>query len=169
MASTNQGPQGPQGPQGAFGVGVQGAPGTPGAAGPQGPAGPGLAIGGAHTNVQVNWGGALYGNGAFTFDAGVGNVYGYSFAGRYYWAGAYTGALDFRVSQTYGVGVGSNITSMTAIAGQICRILVSGNGAITVAGVKWAQGSPAWGTTFTIVSLFTDGGSFWASTLPFST
>lgn len=90
--------------------------------------------------------------------------------GSYSWLGAWNGALDFRNYQTYGVGPGSTITSMAAAVGQIVRILVAGGGAIAMpAGIKWADGSPTWGTTYTLISGWTDSGTFWMSTTPFST
>lgn len=164
------GPQGPQGVQGAVGAGAQGPAGTAGPQGPQGSAGPGLAIGGVNTQVQYNNNGALGGNAALTFTNTTGLTQGYSFSGRYSYLGAYSGALDFRTCQTFGVAAGSSISAMTAVAGQICRIIVAGSGLISVpAVVRWAAGNPLWGTTYTIVTFWTDGSSYWGTTMPFNT
>jgi len=101
-------------------------------------------------------------DGSWTFGGGI--------AAKYYYAGAYSGPAAFQYYQTLGVTPGSTITSISAIQGQIIRILVNGGGAITLpAGVKWADGSPVWGTTYTMVSGWTDGGTYWLTTLPFST
>jgi hypothetical protein len=97
-------------------------------------------------------------------------VYGSAVIGSYSWLGAYSGGLDFRTYQTYGVGAGSTVTALYGAVGQVCRILVAGNGAITLpASVKWAVGSPVWGTTYTIISMWTDSGTFWATTTPYNT
>ena len=74
-----------------------------------------------------------------------------------------------RTAQTVGVTAGSVCQALYGYAGQICRILVNGNGAITMPGsVKWADGHPVWGTTWTIINMWTDGSTFWATTVPFS-
>jgi hypothetical protein len=97
-------------------------------------------------------------------------VYGSAVIGGYSWLGLQGGAsLDFRGYQTYGLTAGSTVTAMYGAAGQICRVLVAGNGAITMPAVKWADGSPVWGTTYTIISMWTDGGTFWATTTPYNT
>jgi hypothetical protein len=98
-------------------------------------------------------------------------VLGAAVIGGYAWKGAWNGALDFRTAQTFGVGPASTITSMAGAGGQIVRILVAGGGSIAMpASVKWADGSPTWGTTYTLISGWTDGGgTFWMSTTPFST
>jgi hypothetical protein len=101
---------------------------------------------------------------------GTGYVQSGAVSGGYSYLASYSGALDFRTMQTFGVAAGSTITTMTALAGQICRILVNGNGLINLpSSVKWADGSPVWGTTSTIVSMWTDGGTFWATTTPYNT
>jgi hypothetical protein len=67
------------------------------------------------------------------------------------------------------VSAGSTITAIYAIPGQIFRILVSGGGSISMpAGVHWADGSPTWGTNWTIISGWSDGGQFWCATSPFN-
>jgi hypothetical protein len=93
-------------------------------------------------------------------------------SGGYAWAGAYSGALDFRAAQTYGVSPGSSISACYCANGQVFRILVSGNGAITMPSTtKWTTGSPVWGTTATVVSCFSPdgGGTLLATTMPFTT
>ena len=90
--------------------------------------------------------------------------------GAYTYLGAWNGGLDMRTVQTVGVTAGSTASAIYAYAGQVCRILVNGNGPITMpANVKWADGSPVWGTTWTIISLWCDGGTFWATTTPYNT
>jgi hypothetical protein len=91
-------------------------------------------------------------------------------SGGYVWLGSFTGGFDMRTAQTVGCSAGSVCQGLYGYAGQICRILVSGNGSISMpAGVKWADGHPVWGTTFTIINMWTDGQYFWATTVPFST
>jgi hypothetical protein len=92
-------------------------------------------------------------------------------SGGYSNAGAYSGALDFRNIQTYGVNPGSAISAIYCAPGQVFRILVNGSGAITLPAVKWTTGSPVWGTTYTVISCFSPdgGGTIFATTMPFTT
>jgi hypothetical protein len=90
--------------------------------------------------------------------------------GAYTWLGMYTGGLDFRNSQTYGVQAGSTVTAMTAADGQVCRIIIGNGGSIALpAVIKWATGAPAWGTTYTILTFWHAGGVFWGSSMAFTT
>jgi hypothetical protein len=90
-------------------------------------------------------------------------------SGGYQYIGGYNGGIDFRTKQTYGVTPGSAITSMVGAVGQICRLFVNGSGSITLpSNIKWADGSPVWGSVWTIISMWYDGGTFFATTMPFS-
>jgi len=167
--SSVPGPQGPQGVQGAVGAGAQGPAGVAGPQGAQGSAGPGLAIGGTNTQVQYNNNGALGGNAGLTFIDALGITLGYAFSGRYLWMASFNGAIDFRVSQTYGMNTGSTVTVMYAVPGQICRIIVGGGGSIALPNViRWAAGNPLWGAAYTMITFWYDGGTYWGSTMPFN-
>jgi hypothetical protein len=101
---------------------------------------------------------------------GTGYVSAGAVIGSYLYMGAQGGAaLDFRVHQTFGVTAGSTIASMVASVGQVCRILVNGNGSVALpASLKWSDGSPVWGSVTTFINMWTDGSIFWASTTPFN-
>jgi hypothetical protein len=93
-------------------------------------------------------------------------------SGGYANAGAYSGGLDFRTAQSYGVNPGSSISAIYCANGQVFRIVVNGSGAITMpSNTKWTTGSPVWGTTATVVSCFSPdgGGTLYATTMPFTT
>lgn len=170
-ASGVPGPQGPAGVQGPAGAGVQGPAGAAGVQGPQGAPGSGAVPGGTNKQVQFNDNGVFGGNAGLTFDKAFGFAEGYSFSGRFSYLGAWNNVLDFRSAQTYGITAGSTVTGLTGGVGHICRIGVYGNGGITFSGVipKWGNGSPAWGTVFTLITLFFDGTTWRATTTGYNT
>jgi hypothetical protein len=92
-----------------------------------------------------------------------------SVMGAYQYKGAFNSSWDFRIAQTIGVTPGSTITSILLLGGQVGRILVNGGGSINLpAGVKLASGT-AWGTTYSIVSMWGGGGTdIWATVTPYS-
>jgi len=104
-----------------------------------------------------------------SLSAGAKFVTANAFSGGYTYLGSYNGALDPQTFQTFGMTPGSTITAITRIAGQVFRILVNGSGPIILPSyVKLASGT-VWGTTQSIVSLWTDGAIIWATVTPFST
>ena len=109
----------------------------------------------------------INGAGAAVF---TGTVKGSAVNGLYIYAGAFSGALDFRVYQTVGMTAGSTVTSLTGTGGQVARILVNGAGPVNLpATLKWAVGSPVWGTVVTFINMWTDGTTWWATTVPYNT
>ena len=121
---------------------------------------------GLDTDNTLRWGGWTYGavsyrilheGNAFTIDAngnlvqtaGNRNVKAGAFVGSYFFGGSFSGAANFGNGaagvQSFGVNAGSTITAISCAVGQVFRILVIGNGPITLpASVKWALGSPTW-------------------------
>jgi hypothetical protein len=97
-------------------------------------------------------------------------VVGTAVMGKQSVLGTINQALDFRLFQTYYCNVGSTVTALTMNPGQIGRIEVVGNGAITIsqASIHWAAGSPVWGTVVTIISIYFDGSNYFLTTTPFN-
>lgn len=95
--------------------------------------------------------------GDYTGDPLVGqnNSYGAAIGSSIVYFGLITaGTIDFRTAQTISCLPGSSITAILMAYGQVGRILVVGNGTITLpASVKTPRGGPLWGAAYTIISL----------------
>jgi len=117
----------------------------------------------------------LHENNSFIIDA-FGNlnaggkfVQSNAFGAGYTFLGTHSGELNPGLYQTYGMNVGSNVSSIIRIPGQVFRFLVIGNGPIILPPyVKLASGT-AWGTTYSMVSMWTDGTTIWGTVTPYST